>query len=122
MQSTHHKTVRNTLRILGPITALIGLVFVIVGMASFFSSMGGPSMPRYFWCCFVGMPLLFAGTVMCQFGFLGAVHRYVAGESVPVVKDATNYIAEGVSPGLKAAAKAVAEGVVEGLDKSRQQQ
>ena len=44
--------------------AAVGLIFLIIGMASFFSAFGGGGPPRLFWCCFVGMPLLFVGGVM----------------------------------------------------------
>jgi hypothetical protein len=34
------------------------------------------------------MPILFVGTAMCMFGFMGALARYQAGEVAPVGKDA----------------------------------
>jgi hypothetical protein len=86
---------------------------MIVGFGSFFASLGGFEPPRFFWCVFVGMPLLFVGLVMCMFGFLGAFQRYVAGESAPVTKDVVNYLGENVQPGVKAVAKAVTEGMIE---------
>ena len=68
-----------------------------------------------FWCCFVGMPLLFVGGVMCMFGFMGAVARYTAAEQVPVATDAISDLAEGTHGAVKTVACAVAEGVKEGL-------
>ena len=53
--------------------------------------------------------------MMTMFGFLGAVQRYVAGESAPVAKDVVNYMGENIQPGVKAIAKAVTEGIKEGL-------
>jgi hypothetical protein len=50
---------------------------------------------------------------MCQFGYMGALHRYVAGESAPVAKDVVNYMGENVQPGVRSVAKAVAEGIIE---------
>jgi heme/copper-type cytochrome/quinol oxidase subunit 1 len=82
-------------------------------MASFFSAFGGAGVPRFFWCCFVGMPLLFAGIVMCMFGFMGAIARYAAAEQVPVATDAINDLAEGTKGAVKTVARAVAEGVKE---------
>ena len=58
--------------------ALIGLIFLIVGMVSFFTAFGGGGPPWLFWCCFVGIPLLFVGGVMCMFGFMGGLARYTA--------------------------------------------
>ena len=46
-----------------------GAILVIIGLAGFFSAFRGNGSPRLFWCCFVGMPLLFVGSVMCMFGF-----------------------------------------------------
>ncbi len=114
LQSGSHVAIRTMLRVLGPLTAMAGLVFLGVGLASFFAAFGSFQTPRLFWCAFVGIPLLFAGMVMCNFGYLGAIQRYMAAESAPVAKDVANYVAEGVEPGVKAVAKAVAEGIVEG--------
>jgi len=114
VQSAKHSAIRRVLRVGGPIVALAGFGFVVVGMASFFMSFGGSGLPRYFWCAFVGMPLLFVGTVMCMFGYMGGFYRYVAGESAPVAKDVVNYMGENTQPGVKAMAKAVTEGVIEG--------
>ena len=84
-----------------------------VGFGSFFASFGSFEPPRYFWCAFVGMPLLFVGTAMCMYGYLGAFYRYVAGESAPVAKDVVNYMGENIQPGVKAVAKAATEGIIE---------
>ena len=40
LPSPQHQAVRSFLRIAGPVTALVGLIFLIVGMVSFFSSFG----------------------------------------------------------------------------------
>ena len=112
--SSQHTTIRKVLRVGGPSVGILGLLFLIVGLGSFFSSFGSFESPRYFWCAFVGMPLLFVGLVMCKFGYMGAVYRYMAAETAPVAKDTINYVGEHMQPGVKAVAKAVSEGVVEG--------
>lgn len=114
LQTPKHKGTRTFLRVGGLLVAAVGLVFLIVGMASFFSAFGGGGPPRLFWCCFVGMPLLFAGGVMCVFGFMGAVARYAAAEQVPVAADAITDLAEGTQGAVKTMARAVAEGAREG--------
>ena len=119
LQSPRHNTIRTLLRIGGPVVAGLGLVFMIVGIGSFFASFGSFGPPRYFWCAFVGMPLLFVGLGACLFGYLGAIHRFVAGETAPVAKDTFNYLGEGIQPGVKSIAKAVTEGVIEGQDEQR---
>jgi hypothetical protein len=113
LQSSDQTAIRNFLRVGGLAAVALGLVFTIIGIASFFSAFGGSEPPRFFWCAFLGMPLMFVGSVMCGLGFLGAVQRYVAGESAPVAKDVVNYMGENTSPGIKAAAKSVTEGVLE---------
>ena len=120
LQSRQHLKVRTVLRLGGPATAVVGLTLMIIGFGSFFASVGSFEPPRFFWCVFAGMPLLFVGAVMCQFGYLGAFQRYVAGESAPVAKDVVNYMGENVQPGIKAVAKAITEGIIEG-QKERQQ-
>jgi len=113
LQSPQHNNIRTFLRVVGPLVGVVGILFTIVGFASFFSAFGGFGPPRYFWCAFVGLPLLFLSVVLCMFGYLGAIHRYVAGEAAPVARDAVNFMGEGVQPGVKAVAKAVAEGIFE---------
>jgi hypothetical protein len=113
LQSPNHATIRTVLRVGGPLIALAGLIFIIVGVASFFSAFGTGQSPSNFWCAFVGIPLLFVGGVMCQMGFLGSFARYVAGETAPVAKDVVNYMGENTQPGVKAVAKSITEGVLE---------
>jgi hypothetical protein len=120
LQTTQHKGVRSFLRVAGPLIAGAGLIFLIIGMTSFFSAFGGGGPPRLFWCCFVGMPLLFIGGVMCMFGFMGAVARYTAAEQVPVATDAISDLAENTQDAVRTVARAVAEGVKEGQIERKQ--
>jgi hypothetical protein len=111
----HHRETRAILRIVGPGIALVGLVFVIVGIASFFASFNSHSMPRRFWCVFVGMPLLGVGVGISKFAFLGTVGRYVAGEVAPVAKDTMNYMADGTKGAVRTMATAMGEGLRAGM-------
>lgn len=111
LQTPKHQATRSFLRGAGLLVAAVGLVFLSVGLASFFSALGGGEAPRLFWCCFVGMPLLFVGGTMCLFGFLGAVARYTAAEQMPVATDAITDVAKGTQDAVRAVARAVAEGV-----------
>ena len=119
LQTPKHKATRTFLRVLGPVIALVGLAFLIVGVVSFFSAMNSHEQPGLFWCCFVGMPLLFVGAVMCQFAFMGAIARYTVAEQAPVAKDAVNYMAEETQGAVKTVARAVTQGVVEGMQSSQ---
>jgi hypothetical protein len=114
LSSPHHQTTRSVLRIGGPILAVVGLIFLIVGLVDFFGAFGGGGPPQRFWCFFVGMPLLFVGLVMTQFGYLGAFYRYVATEATPVATDAFNETADGIQPGVRKIARSIAEGLNEG--------
>ena len=113
LQTPQHNETRQLLRVVGPVVAVVGLLFIIVGMISFFSAVAGGGSPRLFWCIFVGMPVFFVGSTLCIFGFMGAVARYAAAEQVPVATDAINDLAEGTQGAVKTVARAVAEGVKE---------
>jgi hypothetical protein len=108
---------RRTLRCAGITILCVGGLLTLIGMGSFFAAFSSTSMepPRFFWCAFLGLPLLVAGGVMTSLGFMGAFQRYVAGEVAPVAKDAANYMGENVQPAVKSIAKAVTEGIKEGL-------
>jgi hypothetical protein len=102
--------VRSALRIGGAIIATIGLILIIVGITSFFSTFGsfdsssmGP--PKHFWMLFAGMPLLFLGIAMLGWGFLGTTTRYTAGEVAPTVKDTLDYVGFGAGANETTCAK-----------------
>ena len=114
LPSPHHQTIRTVLRIGGPILLVVGLIFMITGLVSFFSAVGSFEGPRLFWMVFLGMPILFAGLVMTKAGYLGDIYRYIATEAAPVGTDAFNEIAEGIQPGVRNLARSVTEGVAEG--------
>jgi RNA polymerase subunit RPABC4/transcription elongation factor Spt4 len=110
----NHKGLQSLLRIVGPILVAVGLVFIVIGIASFFSVVGGFEPPKYFWCAFVGMPLLFAGSAMTMFGFMGRLARYQAEEIAPVANDTFNYVAAGTAEGVRTVAGAIGQGLREG--------
>ena len=62
---------------------------------------------------------MFVGAVLSQFGFMGAVARYMAGEAAPVATDTIKYVAEETKGAVETVSKAVAIGVVEGIDEAR---
>ena len=69
-----------------------------------------------FWLIFVGMPLMFVGGVMSQYGFMGVVARYVAGEAAPVATDTINYFADETKGAVETVAKSAAMGIAEGIE------
>lgn len=108
---TRHREARAFLRFLGPALIAVGLVLVVIGFGSFFSSFGSFGAPRYFWCAFVGIPVLGVGVAMTKFAYLGAVTRYMANEVAPVGKDTFNYLAHGTKDGVREIASAVGDGL-----------
>jgi hypothetical protein len=106
-----HFDIRDALRVIGPLVVGVGLIFTIIGMGSFFSSFGGFEPPRYFWCAFIGLPLMGIGGSICKFAFMGAVTRYIADEVAPVGKDVVNYMADGTKDSVRDMAAAVGEGL-----------
>jgi len=106
----NQEEVRSLLRAVGPGIAVVGLIFTIIGFASFFSAFGGGGPPRLFWCAFVGLPLLGLGMSISKFAFIGAVTRYMAGEVAPVGKDVTNYMVAETKDSIRDVAQAIGEG------------
>ncbi|MSU60890.1 MAG: hypothetical protein EXS31_00595 [Pedosphaera sp.] len=114
--SPQHAKVRRVLRTAGPIVLVIGILFTATAFVSFLGAMGGQSgPPKLFGCGFVGLPLMFVGSVLCMFGFMGSVTRYAAAEQAPVAADTLNYLSDHTQEGVKTFSKAVAQGVVEGM-------
>jgi hypothetical protein len=103
--------------VLGPVLIVVGAIFVISGMVSFFSAFGDFNKdPDKFWMCFAGMPIAMLGLFLTKVGFMGAAARFVAGEIAPVGKDTINYMARGTRGAVKDVTSAIAEGLREGAD------
>ena len=88
---------RTTFRVLGVVLVLVGLALVGTALADFFASFSslGEGMPTKFWMAFVGWPVLAVGIWAVMAGFMGTASRYVAGETLPVVKDGLGYLTQG---------------------------
>ena len=109
MNPNHNKQ-RNILRTIGPVMAVVGMIFLAIGMISFFTAFGSHGPPKYFWCAFVGMPLTFIGLATCKFAFMGKIARYTAKELAPVGKDTFNYMAKGTQEGVEDISEAIFKG------------
>jgi hypothetical protein len=77
---------------------VVGVIFSAIGFGSFFSAFGTFEPPRYFWCVFIGFPLIGVGAIM-------------ANEVAPVGKDVVNYMADGTKGAVRDMAAAVGEGL-----------
>ncbi len=114
LQLPAQSSIRTGLRVAGPIILLLGLVLTITAFAGFFTGH-----LNLFWLGFIGLPVIFVGSVMCQFGFMGSIARYVAGENAPVATDTVKYVAEETKGAVETVSKAAAKGVVEGMAEGR---
>jgi len=106
-----HQDTRNVLRVIGPAIAVVGIIFTVIGLGSFFASFGSFEPPTHFWCAFIGLPLVGVGAMISKFAFLGAVSRYVSNEVAPVGKDVVNYMAHGTKDAVREIASAVGQGL-----------
>jgi Double zinc ribbon len=105
---------RSTLRAFGWLLVCAGAPLTIIGLVSFFTSFNNPGtagMPQYFWCAFIGLPLVAIGVRLLKIGYLGSIARYVAGETMPVGTDALGQIAEHGKDSVRELARAVGEGL-----------
>lgn len=109
-----HSSTQNVLRTVGPLAALLGLALAAVGFVDFFRAFGGGGPPRYFWCAFLGLPLLGVGLMLTKLGYLGRFMRYMAQEAAPPARDTFNYMAQGTQEGIKTVAGAIGQGLKEG--------
>ena len=110
-----HKKTRSTLRVVGPLILGCGGILTLIGLGSFFMSFGSFDPPRFFWCAFLGLPMLVFGAAITKAGYLGNIARYVANEAAPVGKDVVNYMAENTQDAVQTVASSLASGIKEGL-------
>jgi len=115
-----HIRKRKICRTIGIISLSIGGLFTAIGVGGFIISiaLSSPS-PLLIVFAFIGMPLLFVGTVLSGYGFMGAVARYSAQEMAPVAKDTFNYVADGTQEGVKTIATAIGQGIASGINQSQ---
>jgi hypothetical protein len=111
LQHPAHSSRRQVLRSFGIVVACLGGTFSAIGFGSFFFSFGSFEQPRYFWCAFVGLPLLGLGMMMLRAGYLGAVTRYAASEIAPVAADTMNYMAGQTRESMQQIASAIGSGL-----------
>jgi hypothetical protein len=102
------------LRTIGLTMVAVGGGLFLIGAVSFFSAFATREFPRYFWCAIVGLPVFGFGVQISGLGFLGAITRYMAGQTAPVQRDTFNYLADGTSEGVRTVASAAARGFAEG--------
>ena len=120
----NHESTRGLLRTIGPLLAVVGGIFMLVGFVDFFgainsgmSGMDGNG-PTLFWCLFVGMPLLGVGLTLTKIAYFGKIARYMSEEITPVATDTFNYAATHTQEGIREVARAIGEGLQGSTDQS----
>lgn len=107
-----HAGPRKFFRTAGPVTLAAGVILMLIGFADLACTMGHRHHePTLFWCFMLGMPVLFAGGVMTQLGFMGRIARYMAQETTPVATDSFNYAVGQTKRSVRDLARAVGEGL-----------
>jgi hypothetical protein len=89
------RAVRSVLRVVGVVALAASVTFLIVGLKDLFGSMNSYDGPHKFWMVFVGIFGLAVAGWCLQAGFMGSAARYVAGETMPTVKDSARYLTDG---------------------------
>jgi len=110
-----HQRKQAALRLFGPVVVVVGVIFMAIGLISFFSSFGTFEPPRYFWAAMIGLPLIAIGLGITRLGYLGAYFRYFSAEMTPVATDTFNTMAEGARQGLETVAHAAGRGFSTGF-------
>jgi len=110
----NHRAQNAFLKTFGPLVLLVGIVFLAIGTIDFFVSSSNFQSPKYFWCCFVGIPITFFGAFMTKMAYMGKVARYSAAELAPVAKDTFNYVANESAEGISSIAQALKETPADG--------
>lgn len=118
MRDQRHQDTRKFLRVLGPCIVGIGLIFTLIGLVSFFSAFGNFGSPRYFWCAFIGLPMMGFGAMITQFAYVGAIMKFQAREMTPVATETFNDVVDGTQSGMRKMARAVSGGIQEGISGS----
>ncbi len=89
-----HPKAKKVLRTFGPIILIVGIILLATSLFDFFTAdMWSP--PTLVFLPFIAMPLMFVGSVMTMFGYMGTVARYQASQMAPLAKDVTNYLLDG---------------------------
>jgi hypothetical protein len=91
--------VRTTARMIAVVLLVVGAVLGISGVSSFVSEIGDPMMidagPGSILRAAGGGFCIVLGLVAAQIGWLRAQVTYVAGETMPVLKDSATYLSDG---------------------------
>lgn len=100
-----HERNKRLFKIFGFVLLGVGAVFAIIGFSSFIDAFYTTGMPKNFWCCIVGLPMMGLGGMLLSLGFKREIARYMEKEHAPVVNEA----ARDMTPAVKTVVSAVKE-------------
>ena len=87
---------RTTLRVIGVVLLVVGVPVFAWGIYSVFTYDGYDGPPGTAILAFMGgLPLIGIGLMALNVGTIGAQSRYVAGETMPTVKQSAAYLSDG---------------------------
>ncbi|MBU2072809.1 MAG: zinc ribbon domain-containing protein [Actinobacteria bacterium] len=87
---------RTTLRVIGAVLLVVGVPVFAWGIYSVFTYDGYDGPPGTAILAFMGgLPLIGIGLMALNVGTIGAQSRYVAGETMPTVKQSASYLSDG---------------------------
>ena len=95
-----YSKLNKVLRILGFIFLPLGIICTLTGMIDFFVAAAEFGTPKLFFLCFIGMPLIFVGTICLINGYRKQINQYHASQTAPVTKDVANYMIDGTRESL----------------------
>ena len=95
-----YSKLNKVLRILGFIFLPLGIICTLTGMIDFFVAASKFGTPNLFFLCFIGMPLIFVGTICLINGYRKQINQYHASQTAPVTKDVANYMIDGTRESL----------------------
>ena len=102
-----HQKNKRTLRIIGTVSLVIGVICAIAGFVDFFIGMSTMEPPHLFFLLFIGFPLIAIGTGLLIFANHREITTFIKNESVPVI----NEVADEISPAITSVTKAVKTGI-----------
>jgi hypothetical protein len=95
LYTPRHQAIRMILRVGGPVVTLFGVILLGVGLVGILSSLNSEQPPVLSLIFLLaGIALVCAGVVVCIFGYLAIIIRYIAADSMPVVFDAISDVEE----------------------------
>ena len=95
-------------RVIGPLLIFIGGIFTAVGLVSFFSAFGAFGPPRYFWCVFIGLPMIGSGVFITKFAYLKPISNYIESET----HDAVGNVAKNIGSNINISSPSVETEIV----------